>query len=283
MAFTFASRYTKAKRWDDLVGAVQQTTNESPMDELICLCQKDRDPLSPIGGVRLVPFNAVEEIPYSLGYDPLNAPLLGSRPQNDATPSRPTPAATPDHPVAQISILQSETKTRHTASHPAPLTIPSGQQGGSADLSVGDGDEETHLGDAEDDNDADELQNDEEETTTPHNNATPPSQDQINAVRVCQSTYRRIRRLRKSAKALSLADRTRIFRNCLAVSQKMNWKRRDYCFLFLGPLPHVLLCLEQVRTHAYELKKDSNKRLLTAEHQELEDAQLKSDQARRAR
>ena len=190
MAFTFASRYTKAKRWDDLVGAVQQTTNESPMDELICLCQKDRDPLSPIGGVRLVPFNAVEEIPYSLGYDPLNAPLLGSRPQNDATPSRPTPAATPDHPVAQISILQSETKTRHTASHPAPLTIPSGQQGGSADLSVGVGDEETHLGDAEDDNDADELQNDEEETTTPHNNATPPSQDQINAVRVCQSTYR---------------------------------------------------------------------------------------------
>lgn len=279
-----ASRYIKAEQWDDLVSAMQQTTNESTMDELICLCQKDQDPLIPIDGIRLVPFSTMEEIPYVLDYDPLNAPLLGSRQPKDTAPSRPTLTVIADHPLAQISILQSEMKTHHTASHQATPITQSGQQNDFTNSGVG-------AGNAEDENDAEELQIDrltlEEEnfshltdTITNHDNVISPSQDEINAARTLLFAYRRMRRHRKSAGALLSADRTRIFLQYLAVSQKMYWERRDYCYLFLGPLPHVFLCLEQIRAHAHELKKKSTKRLLTAEHQELEDARAKADQAR---
>jgi hypothetical protein len=98
-----SSRYAEANTWGDLLNAVHESTNESPMDELVCLYHKDkmRGPLPPIRGVRLVPFQTTEEIPNLLSYDPLDALSLGFRWPERVTPLRSTQIRSSNYPAAQ--------------------------------------------------------------------------------------------------------------------------------------------------------------------------------------
>ncbi|KAG2132369.1 hypothetical protein DEU56DRAFT_859536 [Suillus clintonianus] len=83
-----------------------------------------------------------------------------------------------------------------------------------------------------------------------------------------QNTYRRYVR-RRSSRAVN-AEIDAIFMTCLKETQSSEWRPGHYSFLFLGPLPHLLLCLERgiALTRAAKAK---TKGLLNKEsHEKLE-------------
>ncbi|KAJ6573822.1 hypothetical protein DFH09DRAFT_1361892 [Mycena vulgaris] len=71
----------------------------------------------------------------------------------------------------------------------------------------------------------------------------------------------------KSSLAAGLAE---FFTECRGQSVTMDRPHRLYRVYFLGPLPHLLLCLDIVHTHAQKEAKQIKKDLKTAEHQALE-------------
>lgn len=99
----------------------------------------------------------------------------------------------------------------------------------------------------------------------------PPSKEQINATRVIQTAYRKLLRRRRQSTKSTLA-RASFFDACLEESLKMEWPNGIYYrLLFLGPLPHVLVCLSAAHSWAIDTKARNKKRLKVALHQELED------------
>lgn len=104
--------------------------------------------------------------------------------------------------------------------------------------------------------------------------AAPPSEALNQAALTCQSIYRKkVRCKQKSSKLDSLSiQRTSCFEACLLASTKINWPVRSYYQrLFLGPLPHILVCLKSAHTWAFEMRKHNKKRLKSSTHQELEE------------
>lgn len=99
------------------------------------------------------------------------------------------------------------------------------------------------------------------------------NEEQCKAVEVIQSAYRRFAQHKKNAtEANTFARRLRWFKSYWEVSQKTDWpKRSPYRLLFIGPLPHISLCLESVRDYAYQKKRDAKKASQNSTHQELED------------
>jgi len=101
----------------------------------------------------------------------------------------------------------------------------------------------------------------------------PPSEEQIRATCVIQTAYRKLlRRRRKLTKSTLEASRASFFEACLEESLKMEWLNGIYYrLLFLGPLPHVLVCLSAAHSWTIDTKARNKKRLRVASHQELED------------
>ncbi|KAG2139121.1 uncharacterized protein EDB93DRAFT_708493 [Suillus bovinus] len=96
-----------------------------------------------------------------------------------------------------------------------------------------------------------------------------PSVEEEEAARKIQNVYRRYVR-RRSSRAVN-AEIDVIFMTCLKETQSSEWLPGYYSFLFLGPLPHLLLCLERgiALTRAAKAK---TKGLLNKEsHEKLEE------------
>lgn len=96
-----------------------------------------------------------------------------------------------------------------------------------------------------------------------------PSVEEEEAARKIQNAYRRYVR-RRSSRAVN-AEIDAIFMTCLKETQSSEWRPGYYSFLFLGPLPHLLVCLERgmALTHAAKAK---TKGLLNKEsHEKLEE------------
>ncbi|KAG1889227.1 hypothetical protein F4604DRAFT_1950186 [Suillus subluteus] len=95
-----------------------------------------------------------------------------------------------------------------------------------------------------------------------------PSEEQDWAARRIQYAYR-FHVWRRSGSAVN-AEIDAIFRACLKETRSSEWRPSLYRLLFLGPLPHLLTCLEQgiTLTHAAKTKpKDLNK----MSHEKLEE------------
>ena len=102
------------------------------------------------------------------------------------------------------------------------------------------------------------------------------TQSQRAAARVFEHTYQRLIQRRRQGEENPLAiKRNRLFLKCLSAAEKIQWEQRRYRFLFLGPLPHLLLCLEKASNHAYNTKNRLKKRINTAHHRDLDEAQAK--------
>ena len=102
------------------------------------------------------------------------------------------------------------------------------------------------------------------------------TQSQRAAAKVFQHTYQRLIQRRGQGEESPLATRrNRLFLECLSVAGKIQWEQRHYRFLFLGSLPHLLLCLEKANSHAYNTKDRLKKHINTAHHRDLDEAQMK--------
>jgi hypothetical protein len=245
-----------------------------------------QDAFPPICGVRLVPFQTTEEIPNLLSHNSLDALSLGFRWPERVTPLRPTQTRSSNYPAARRPNAYQGTRTelRHPAWHQARramnlgggqnVIIQSKADGGSEGVQVDnakDGDE----------NDAEKLEVDhhvEEQALVRAMDIPPRDEIQHEAARKILLAYRHSRH-RQSRKTPLFVDRTRWFHQCLAVSQKSHWPH-EYRIVFLGPLPHILLCLARVKEYARGLKTISLKKFLESEGQELEDAQVNITQAK---
>ncbi|KAG1889225.1 hypothetical protein F4604DRAFT_1612723 [Suillus subluteus] len=96
-----------------------------------------------------------------------------------------------------------------------------------------------------------------------------PSVEEEEAARKIQNAYRRYV-VRRSSRAVN-AEIDAIFMTCLKETQSSEWRPGYYNFLFLGPLPHLLVCLERgiALTRAAKAK---TKGLLNKEsHEKLEE------------
>jgi hypothetical protein len=70
-----------------------------------------------------------------------------------------------------------------------------------------------------------------------------PSEEEEKSACQIQKAYRRYV-LRRSSRAVN-AEIDAIFMACLKETQSSEWRQGYYCLLFLGPLPHLLVCLER--------------------------------------
>lgn len=111
--------------------------------------------------------------------------------------------------------------------------------------------------------------------------ADAPSQKQADAACIIQRMYRRnLQRRFKSARSTLSEARSRFFAQCWTESEKMGWSHRHYRLLFLGPLPHLLVCLERANTYAFDSKARVKRRLTMVKHIELEDVQMMMTEAK---
>jgi len=233
-------------------------------DEMMQLCHADRN-LRVVPPVRKVMYNNTNEIAFRVRNPHL--PLKSTLRAN----------ATPFVPTAR-SVLLSADKSKSTSNDqggstpdPCSESAPGPELDDAAVGSVSN--EEAHEEAHE--NKALEAAASAEFVDVPHTvdpASGSPSDEEIRAAQLIQTSYRRVLSRRKGvAKAGLAASRVAIYETCCAEALKMDWPRRCYRLLFLGPLVHALLCLEVIHADVSSQKKDVKKRMVVARYQELAD------------
>lgn len=236
---------------------------DSPMDELVQLFQDGaQGHRRPIVGVRFISFRALEDIRRSL-QTTSEEPDISSKPQVSTL----RPEAEPF--VPSVFLRGGDEKAR---GRPFPIE----DEAESNDLG-----EATHDADEPEDFHYEHGDTHLADTTALVRSAVlaraqrPPSEKEVRAASLIQDTYRRTvwHRRGKSQEGLSAA-RAVHFISCWTQAREMSWPNRYYRLLFLGPLPHVLLCLDAVYTYASSTKAKTKKRLGVARHEELEELSM---------
>ncbi|KII86508.1 hypothetical protein PLICRDRAFT_44106 [Plicaturopsis crispa FD-325 SS-3] len=258
--------YVLSRDWKDIAKAVQNPTVRSPMDEMILLWNRSVLPRSPppLKDVRPIIVQTLRDVPSAL----------------EAPPFKPsTKVVSILRPSAAPFVPSSAAATTSTSANATQEDV--------ADVSAGDPTDDLAYDPAEDD-DGDEEENDVEETLQdevadvdmeaplPSSNVSltekPPSPEEIKAARIIERTYHQYvsRRTRATANGLA-GTRFIIWNDCYQESQKMDWPHRYYRILFLGALPHVLVCLQTLQARVHASKAKVKRRMSKAQHIELEE------------
>lgn len=266
------------------------------MDEIIQLYheRKIRRPLFPVRGVRRVIFRDLKQIPSLLGFTSRSIPMLEADRKAGASYSE---ASAAQQDLSETQPVDSTTSARkdeylsgaaiHASSYNSEQRNTPGHRTG-----------EVEAVDVEERDEVEELEIDptvdaetlvQSMTTIRDQGAVhAPSDEEIRAARIIETMYfRKLRRRRSAPKGALSEARARCFVNCWTESKQMEWSRAPhrlspsrYRFLFLGPLPHLLVCLERANTSTFELKLKAKKRLTTAGHLEIEDVQMRMTEAK---
>ncbi|TCD62368.1 hypothetical protein EIP91_006977 [Steccherinum ochraceum] len=245
------SRFTNARHWDDMVKALRwlERTYASRVDEWIHLKEEKfiKPPLKPTRGVRIVVYKDISDIPILLSG---GTPAHRLRADAEAFVPRALPASTADE----------------------------AEEDGPEDEVIRDNEDDVGVAQAED-LQAAELSIDAERVEQA---VIPPTEQEIEAARLIQLFYRKTLRHRKVRATAASEARTRWFKGYLrAVKQYPGVLNKPYERLFLGPLPHALVCLEKMSLNTDSAKKKALIRLRTTQHRDIEDAQEQFDKARR--
>lgn len=98
-----------------------------------------------------------------------------------------------------------------------------------------------------------------------------PTPEQLAAAYVALSTYRQYLRRRGFEMSRVRGMRVRLHASCYKVAMTTDWTRRSlYRVLFLGAVPHLLVCLECTCEYLHEAKTQAKKRVKLVQHSELE-------------
>ncbi|KAK7064824.1 UvrD-like helicase ATP-binding domain-containing protein [Favolaschia claudopus] len=226
-------RYVTATSWSGLVQALQWSTAGSALDELVVLVHADR-PLPPIRQVRQIVYKLPEEIPQLLG--------------------------TSEALIEKVS---------------AQEAAPEGAE------EIRDDIDEVAV---EEPNDPGFTQGVEAEEVFPaaESVAMPPAleavehtEEEKHAASIIQSAFKRAQRRAARRKADMLKSNLAVsyassFAACLSEAENIEWPNRNYKFRYLGPLPHLLLCLDLILDVAQKQKKQVKRDLRDAKHERLE-------------
>jgi hypothetical protein len=101
----------------------------------------------------------------------------------------------------------------------------------------------------------------------------PRSPERSLAVVVIEKSYRRALERRNAFPDRGMSSALRLhFMKCLDHSRTMNWGKESYRFIYLGLLPHLLLCLNWLIVKAQESKQNiKNRRTTGGSHDDMDD------------
>lgn len=109
--------------------------------------------------------------------------------------------------------------------------------------------------------------------------STQPTEEELDAARILLRAYRRLSIQRKRVRGRRMnpvhAVRSRVFADFGEASKAMDWPHRNYRMLFLGPIPHAVVCLQLLRDHLFNAKFSARKILTQAIHHDLEMVQAR--------
>ena len=107
----------------------------------------------------------------------------------------------------------------------------------------------------------------------------PLSEKEVSAAKFVLLAYRQYR-FRRSGHFRTgfLGARDQLFIDCWEVVRKYEWRCGYYRLLFLGPLPHLLLCLQEVLSVLHADKVQKRKLIRKVKHQELENVMGQMDE-----
>jgi hypothetical protein len=121
-------------------------------------------------------------------------------------------------------------------------------------------------------------------TVEPTNDQKSFSDEHIAAVKLFQRVYRRTQSKRQASCHGGLAaERRKHWDLCEAASHRTEWPHKSsYKLLFLGPLAHILLCLDGAISYAHASKKAMKRRLTGRgeKHHGLEDTMARHTEVR---
>ncbi|KAJ7037374.1 hypothetical protein C8F04DRAFT_1393598 [Mycena alexandri] len=229
--FALCSKYVNARSWAGLASAVRSSTEASALDEMVQLLHNSRYPPMAVHGVRQIVYAYLSDIPRLLGASPSIA-LTNSASNECRTDVDPTPHAETDEVGVDVA-RDVDVEGDERLPDDAPIDMPS-------------------IAEPE-----------------------PPSQDELDkAAKIYKfiwlAHHRVEQRKKGSSKFLFAPALVALFLACKAQSLTMAPAHRIYRDYFLGPLPHLLLCLDMVHTQAKKAAAQMKKELLNAEHEALE-------------
>ncbi|KAG6919459.1 hypothetical protein DXG01_005718 [Tephrocybe rancida] len=256
-------QYVLARNWDELSRALRDTRRSVLVDELVQMHDLARGPVFYRAefGVRVVPYKGYGDIARALG---MPAPAVAAAEAQNA-----------NEELSAIATVAPE-------GHDAPVVVLSKSPvvGNEAEADM-DSPHDIHVFDA------DEEEEVNLETSPPVASQAPRStehlaaaviqrayrravlQRQTRAVIVIQQAYRRILSRRQGVPKTRLSGK---FSACLEIAHDASLKakeNRHYCQHILGPLPHILLCLDVGLTSAKSQKAIAKKLFQTARHETL--------------
>ena len=234
-----------AKNWDDLARIIRVSMMNSPFDEMVQLISaRSIQPTNALRGIRRVFFERHEEIPLLL--DPLPHTRLPTfmevRTQASSFSNNRTQASSSSNNGNDLEATVSTSSETVT-----PLVAQTDE-------------------DAENSADADEADevatSASEESDIMDHVDTGTSEEQLETVQRVQQIFRRkLKRRNAAAKGGSAASRARFFDACLDQVRDVNWAPGSpYRIVYLGLLPHILLCLEWLKKSATELREGVKKK-----------------------
>ncbi|KAJ7237490.1 hypothetical protein B0H12DRAFT_1238227 [Mycena haematopus] len=232
-----SDRYLNANSWPDLAHAVQRSTAVSPLDEMVVLLHAERLRHRPIRTVRQIIYKSPADIPQLLG---TSLSLIESVSVQDIDPQSSEVSVLPEDQDDDLHTLEDESgfadagESEEVFSATEPVVMP------------------------------------------PALEAVQHTEEEIRAASVIQQAFTRAlrraerRKQAEMAKPNLSASCATFFAICLKEAEGIDWPNRAYRLRYLGPLPHLLVCLDVVLTTVQKQKKQVKKDLREATHEKLE-------------
>nr|GAT46622.1 predicted protein [Mycena chlorophos] len=249
--FTVSYQFMEAQRWSDIARALYNSTQGSPMDELIQLVYSGRPPLGDQRNVRKIVYDSVDAIPRLLGSSSReiieNLALVSPDPDEE-------------NPVHGQAAAGDDPEEKVVEEEEVPEFV---------DVGEGEADDPPAAVDAG------------PVEMPPALAAVERTEDEINAAIAIQRMWRfvcwRVRcRKEENARSAAVAGVAQFYALCKAETRK--WPQAPsategkarYRLCFLGPLPHLLFALSIMRTTTQQHKTQAKKALREAKHEKLD-------------
>ncbi|KAI0369978.1 hypothetical protein BV20DRAFT_945276 [Pilatotrama ljubarskyi] len=238
-------KYVNARSWEHLARAIRSAVSGAELDEMIQLHHGSHPlPRTSLPNVRRVVYHREQDIPWLLktGGTSIPAPT-GLR--VEAAPF--VPSRMSSEPVQDVA----------------------------------DDGEDTPEDDTEEANEdvmeqAVDMENIAQAIDAEQANVAPaaPTQEELAAAKAIAEAYQRYAARTRLRKVKPKEEkRRRVFGTFQAEAQKMNWPHTYYRLLYQGPIPHLFIVTEGMKSHLYDAKNNAKKRLNFVKHLELENVQ----------
>ncbi|KAL0573766.1 hypothetical protein V5O48_008193 [Marasmius crinis-equi] len=236
------AKYADARHWGEIARMIQnpETSSTSSMDQTITIISAGQPREKP--GHSLIKCSNFREIPVLLGQP---APF--------------TSKLRADAPTFVPAVVQSRANL-DTAIKPQDANSEEAEkeQEGGVDVVQEVAVEEV------------EVTQEETEAEAEESPARPPTEKEIAAAVKIQQTYRHHRRRRQPSSNARIAACREFFKQALAESSSIQWRSTRYKLLFLGAVPHAMVCLDSIDGWAKAQKQKNKKKLYKGSHEDIE-------------